>query len=99
MRKNKYRWFAAIIVCALLLCSVTVSSGSSSMVYLMSVNDTVKPELTTNNMPMLFADDLYIPYTMLSSRETGINLGVRAQYNASQGVLTVSGRSVSFNME
>lgn len=79
-------FLAIVLLCALL---IFPASGSSS-VYLMSVNDKVKPDLTADNMPRMVNNTLYIPYTMLSSQVTGVDLGVRATYNSSRGTLTVT---------
>ncbi len=74
------------------------ASGGTSNVYLMAVNDRVM-EMTADNMPMVVGGTLYVPYTMLSGRISGINLGVSAQYSPSrQTVLVSSGqRAVTFD--
>ena len=44
---------------------------------------------------------LYVPYTMLSIRDTGINLGVSAQYSTTRRTVLVSGgqRAVTFDLQ
>ena len=93
------RLLPALLIVFSLCAAMIPAGGSTTSVYLMSVNDTVKPDLTADNMPLMFNGELYIPYTMLSSQHTGINLGVRVQYSPVTSVLNVTDdiRSVSFN--
>lgn len=79
----------AVLLLVLVMGSLILFAGGSSQVYLLSVNDKVM-EMTAENMPLVSGNQLYIPYTMLSSQATGINLGVRAQYRAARGTLTVT---------
>lgn len=90
MKKRWLRRLSVLLLGVVLLSSLIFSANGSSSVYLMSVNDTVKPEMTADNMPRVVNNVLYIPYTMLSSQVTGVNLGVRAQYSSSRGTLTVT---------
>jgi len=102
MRGRWLRRLLPLLIAALLLCALLFpASGSSIAVYQMAVNERMKPDLTVENMPLLFNGSLYIPYTMLSVQDTGIDLGVRAQYNSSQGILSVSdnARTINFNVK
>ncbi len=77
-------------LCVSILMGLIVSAnGSAASIYLMAVND--RPmEMTAENMPMWAGGALYVPYTMLSSRVTTINLGVSAQYNSTRRTVLVS---------
>ena len=101
------RWMktaaAAALCAALLLCgaiggTVLPAGGSTSTVYLMAVNEKVVP-LTAENMPMMVNGTLYVPYIMLSSRTTEINLRVTALYSTTRRTLLVSGgqKGVTFD--
>ena len=97
------RWgksiLAAALCAVLLLAGIIIPAlGSSSSVFLMAVNDQVM-EMTTENMPMLVNGTLYVPYTMLSSRSSGANLGVTALYSMMRRTVLVSSgqRSVTFD--
>lgn len=103
MKKLWKRLTAALLSVVLLLGAAGVigmagAAGSTANVYLMAVNDVVH-EMTADNMPMLVNGVLYVPYTMLSPRISGINLGVSAQYSATRGTVLVSGgqRAVTFD--
>lgn len=89
MKRGFKAIISAALCAALLLGAIIPASGSSSTVYLMAVNDTVV-EMTAENMPMMVNGVLYVPYTMLSSRTTGINLGVTAQYSTTRRTVLVS---------
>lgn len=90
--KRLTKTMAAALLCAALLCGLILPAGASSDVYLMAVNDTVV-DMTADNMPVVVGGVLHVPYTMLSSRVSGINLGVSAQYSTTrQTVLVSSGR-------
>lgn len=103
MKKRWLKGLLPILIVALLLCALLfpASGSSSTTVYQMAVNERMKPDLTAENMPLMFNGSLYIPYTMLTIQHTGIALGVRAQYNSSQGILSVSddARTVNFNVK
>ena len=91
----------AAALCAALALSVAVPAfGFSGTVYLMAVNERVL-EVTAENMPTVMGGVLYVPYTMLSSRDTGINLGVSALYSTTRRtVLVSSGQSgILFNLQ
>lgn len=96
MRKRRGRRILVFLLTILFLCGLVFTASGSSVVYLMSVNDTVVPGLTASNMPFYSNGELYIPYIMLT---TQANLGVRAQYNSSRGQLILSGtqKSVIFD--
>lgn len=88
MKKRWLRRLIPILLAALLLCAL-IFPASGATVYFMSVNDMVL-EMTAENMPLVVSSVLYVPYTMFSSRITNVDLGVRAQYSASRGILTVT---------
>ena len=94
------RLFAALLCGALLLGIAAASVRSASNVYFMAVNEKII-EMTPENMPMTVGETLYIPYTMLSIRDTGINLGVSAQYSASRRTALVSDgrRAITFDLQ
>ncbi|MDD6160710.1 MAG: hypothetical protein PUB51_06235 [Oscillospiraceae bacterium] len=89
MKRRRKALFLPLLIAAILLGSLILPASGASNAMLLSVNDTVM-ELQANNLPMVSGGTIYVPYTMFSPSVTGINLGVRAQYNASQGVLTVT---------
>lgn len=89
MKREWLKSVLAVLLLVLMMGSLILFAGGSSQVYLLSVNDKVM-EMTAENMPLMSGNQLYIPYTMLSSQATGINLGVRAQYRAARGTLTVT---------
>lgn len=99
MKKKWVRNAVILLLVTLLLGGLALTASGSSQVYLLSVNDTVM-EMTAENMPIISGNQLYIPYTMLSSQVTGINLGVRAQYNTSRGTLVVTDgvKTVTFDV-
>ncbi len=79
----------AVLCAAFLMGLIATANGAPANVYLMAVND--RPmEMTAENMPMMAGGALYVPYTMLSSRATTINLGVSAQYNSTRRTVLVS---------
>lgn len=88
MRKRWLRRLIPIVLAVLMLCAL-IFPASGATVYFMSVNDMVL-EMTAENMPLVVSSILYVPYTMFSSRITNVDLGVRAQYSASRGILTVT---------
>lgn len=80
----------ALAVCAAVLLGVAVpAAGASGTVYLMAVNERVLPT-TAENMPTVMGGVLYVPYTILSSRNTGINLGVNTLYSSTRRTVLVS---------
>lgn len=93
MKSWKKGLLAAVLCAALALGIAIPAFGLSSVVYLMAVNERVL-DVTTENMPTVMGGVLYVPYTMLSIRDTGINLGVSALYSpARRTVLVSSGQS------
>lgn len=74
------RRLCALVMCALVMISAApVARGAT--VYFMAVNDTFL-DLNDNAMPTVVDGVLYIPYTMLSTHETGVNLNVYATYSS-----------------
>ncbi len=89
MKGWKKRLLAAAL-CALALLGFAVpASGAGGTVYLMAVNEKVL-DTTVENMPAIMGGVLYVPYTMLSIRDSGINLGVSALYSTTRRTLLVS---------
>lgn len=82
---------ACLALCAVLLTGVLLlrADGSAGTVYLMAVNEKVL-DTTVENMPAVMGSVLYVPYTMLSVRDSGINLGVSALYSTTRRTLLVS---------
>lgn len=79
-----------LVACIALIVGIAVpASGASGTVYLMAVNERVL-EATAQNMPTVMGGVLYVPYTMLSFRDSGINLGVNAQYSSTRRTVLVS---------
>ena len=84
----------ALALCAVLALGVAIPAfGSSGTVYLMAVNERVL-DVTAENMPTIMNGVLYVPYTMLSGRDTGINLGVTAMYSTTRRSVLVSNGQV-----
>lgn len=87
---KRWKRIALAALCAVLvLLGAATASGSPSEVYLMAVNDRVLTT-TAGNMPTVVGGVLYVPYTMLSSRDGGINLGVTAMYSSTRRTVMVS---------
>ena len=80
---------AAVLCAALALGIAAPAFGSSGTIYLMAVNERVL-DVTAENMPTVMGGVLYVPYTMLSIRDTGINLGVSALYSTTRRTVLVS---------
>ena len=87
--KNWKKGLLAALCAALALGIAVPVFGSSGTVYLMAVNERVL-DLTAENMPTVMNGVMYVPYTMLSVRDTGINLGVNTQYSATRRTVLVS---------
>ena len=86
------RWktgLLAAVLCTALVCAAIPAFGASGTVYLMAVNERVYPT-TAENMPTVMGGVLYVPYTMLSIRDSGINLGVSALYSSTRRTVLVS---------
>lgn len=95
------RWLkglAAAVLCAAVMLAV-MPAAQGAPVYFMAANDTLQP-LSAANMPTTVGGVLYVPYTLLSSNETGVNLGVYATYSSVRGsVLVYSSRQqLIFNL-
>ena len=88
--RNWKKGLLALALCAVLALGIAAPAfGSSGTVYLMAVNERVL-DVTAENMPAVMNGVLYVPYTMLSIRDTGINLGVSALYSATKRKVLVS---------
>ena len=88
--RNWRKRLLALALCALLTLGIAAPAfGSSGTVYLMAVNERVL-DVTAENMPTVMGGVLYVPYTMLSIRDTGINLGVSALYSTTRRKVLVS---------
>lgn len=88
--KHWKRGLLAAVLCAALALGIAVpASGALGTVYLMAVNERVL-ETTAQNMPMVMGGVLYVPYTMLSLQDSGISLGVNAQYSPVRRTVLVS---------
>lgn len=98
--KHLRRLLTGLLCLGLLLGITAVGAGAAPTVYFMAVNERLV-ETTPQNMPMLVGGTLYVPYTMLSIQDTGINLGVSAQYSPSRNTTMVSDgrRGVAFNLQ
>lgn len=94
MKGWKKGMLAAVLCVALALGAFAVpASGSAGTVYLMAVNERVLPT-TAENMPTVMGGVLYVPYTMLSRRDSGINLGVNATYSTTRRTVLVSNSQI-----
>ena len=95
---------AALALCALVLAGVLILSASAVSaaddVNLMAVNDRVL-ETTADNMPRTVGGVLYVPYTMLSYLDSGINLGVNAMYSTTKRTVLVTDgqKAVTFDLQ
>lgn len=92
MKRWKMALPAAVLLAALALGMTGLASGSGAEVNLMAVNERVLVELTTENMPRTVGGVLYVPYTMLSSLSTGIDLGISSLYSATRRMVVVTNR-------
>lgn len=101
MKRWKKGLVAAALCAVLLLGFALPAFGAPSAVYLMAVNDTVIMELTPDNMPTVVDGMLYVPYTMLSGRISGIDLKVSAVYVPTRRSVVVSSgrRGVVFDTQ
>ena len=94
----------ALALCGLVLAGILTGSASVSAsaadVNLMAVNDRVL-ETTADNMPRTVGGGLYVPYTMLSYLDSGINLGVNAMYSTTKRTVLVTDgqRAVTFDIQ
>ena len=88
--KNWKKELLALTLCGLLGLGIAIPAfGSSGTVYLMAVNDRVL-NVTAENMPTVMGGVMYVPYTMLSTGDTDINLGVNALYSPIKRTVLVS---------
>ena len=89
MRRWKKALLAGALCAALALGIALPAFGASGTVYLMAVNEKVL-DTTAENIPAVMGGVLYVPYTMLSIRDSGINLGVSALYSTTRRTVLVS---------
>lgn len=89
MTKRWLRRLLLILLVTLILCALVFPASGSSGIYFMAINENIH-EMTAENIPVVSGATLYVPYTMFSPQITGVNMGVRAQYNASRSILTVT---------
>ena len=88
--KSWKKGLLALALCAALALGIAIPAfGASGTLYLMAVNERVL-DVTAENMPTVMNGVLYVPYTMLSIRDTGINLGVSALYSTTRRTVLVS---------
>lgn len=89
MKKTGYK-LLALLLCLVLVCGLVTTASGSSGIYFMAVNETLVP-MTSENMPIMVGGVLYVPYIMFSLRHnTGVNLGVTAQYSTTRRTVMVS---------
>ena len=98
MKSWKKGLLAAALCAALALGIAIPAFGSSGTVYLMAVNERVL-DVTAENMPTVMNGVLYVPYTMLSIRDTGLNLGVSTQYSTTRRTVLVSDGQIGIVFE
>lgn len=88
----------------LMLCVITLSAAvpvaHGATVYFMAVNDTFL-DLNDTSMPTVVNGVLYVPYTMLSAQDTGVNLDVYASYSSAKKRVLVfsSQKQLIFDLE
>lgn len=102
MRGWKRITLACLALCGLLLAGASAlrASAAGGTVYLMAVNEKVL-DTTPENMPAVMGGTLYVPYTMLSIRDSGINLGVSALYSTTRRTVLVTDdrRGIIFDLQ
>ena len=97
--KHWKKGLLALALCALLALGAALPAFSSSgTVYLMAVNERVM-NVTSENMPTVMGGVLYVPYTMLSIRDTGINLGISALYSSTRRTVMVSNGQIGVTFD
>lgn len=74
-------------MCGLMVLGLMVRTEGSE-VYFMSINDTLL-EFRAATMPVRSGGVLYIPYSMLSPKQSGLDLGVGAMYSRAQNQAVV----------
>lgn len=81
------------VLCALALCLglLSLSAGAVSGPCFMAVNDNLLP-LEDQYIPIAVSGQYYVPYTVLDSSITGLELGIYPMYNATQRNLTIYNR-------
>lgn len=102
MKRWKKITLAALTLCGLVLAGVPAlsASASSETIYLMAVNERVL-DVTVDNMPRTVGGVLYVPYTMLPKRASGVNLGVSALYSPTRRTVLVTDdrRGIIFDLQ
>ena len=102
MKRWKQITLAALALCGLALAGVLSlsASASSETIYLMAVNERVL-DVTVDNMPRTVGGVLYVPYTMLPKRASGVNLGVSALYSPARRTVLVTDdhRGIIFDLQ
>lgn len=90
MKRWKQTTLAALVLWGLLAGILAASASTSTeTIYLMAVNERVL-DVTVDNMPRTVGGVLYVPYTMLPNRASGVNLGVSALYSTTRRTVLVS---------
>lgn len=90
--KKLFKAAAALALCALVMLAA-MPKAQGATVYFMAVNDRLL-DLSASTMPATVGGVLYVPYTMLSTSTTGVNLGVYAVYSSvKNNVLVYSSRN------
>lgn len=90
---------AAAALCIVLLAAMTPRAQGAT-VYFMAINDTIL-ELNSFAMPTSVNGTLYVPYTMLSTNATGVDVGVYATYSSVKNRVLVysSHRQLIFDIQ
>jgi hypothetical protein len=89
--KKLWKGMTALVLCVLVLFTA-IPRAQGATVYFMAVNDKLL-DLKSSTMPVMVRGLLYVPYTMLSASDTGVNLGVYAMYSSVKNqVLVYSNR-------
>lgn len=85
--KKLLKTISALALCLAVLFAV-MPTAQGATVYFMAVNDTLL-DLNASDMPAIVGNVLYVPYTMLSANDAGVNLGVYATYSSLKGTVLV----------
>ncbi len=101
MKRWKQTTLAALVLWGLLAGILAASASTSTeTIYLMAVNERVL-DVTVDNMPRTVGGVLYVPYTMLPNRASGVNLGVSALYSTTRRTVLVTDdrRGIIFDLQ
>lgn len=87
------------VLCVVLLAGL-VPRTQAATVYFMAINDTLL-ELNSYAMPTSVGGVLYVPYTMLSTNVTGVDVGVYATYSSvkNRALVYSNRRQLIFDIE